>query len=233
MDNGGRLGTIRMNGLAMGNIELSEDYEYVEPILVAYPYPNVGFKIVDVEMEPSLPLEHPNVLGGGILLPPIDALIAEQDGDEAKYNTIYYRYLTEDSSVTQFMQAIISALILGIDILLYSPNPDKLATNKKLIEMMIYIYGIDIGLPLCKRASYTSDPNKIKVWLNMAYDCAAISPREYLFLYPGYPDNPPMIQKLIYDLCLIEKDPVATINLLSVQLKEKPNLILPVYKCYY
>ena len=233
MDNGGRLGPIRMNGLAMGNIEISEDYEYVEPILAANPYPNVNFKIIDVEMDPSLPLQHPNVIGGGILLPPIDALIAEQDGDEAKYNAIYYKYLAEDGSVAQFIQVIVSALILGINILLYCPNPDKLVTNKKLIEMMRYIYGIDMGLPLCKPAFYSSDPQKVKIWLNMAYDCSAISPREYLFLYPGYPDNPVLIQKLIYDLCLLEKDPISTINLLSVQLKEKPNLILPVYKRYY
>lgn len=229
---GGRLGPLRMNTLSLGQIHMTDSYEIVEDILKYNCYPDSNLKIIDAETEPSLPLEHPNVIGGGILLPPIDALIAEQDGDETLYNMIYSKYFKEEAMI-KFVQVIIAALMVKINILIYMPNPDGLATPYKFRQIFSFINGIEIGIYGQSAPLYSTDPNMIKVWLNFAYDCSAITPREYLYFYPGYPDSPLLINKLIYDLQLMDRNQVETINQLSVQLKECPNLIVPISRAYF
>lgn len=231
MYNGGRLGPLRMNTLTLGQINITDSYETVEEILKYNYYPDSDLKIVDAEVEASLPLEHPNVIGGGILLPPIEALIAEQDGDETLYNMIYSKYFQEEAMI-KFVQVIIAALMVRVNILIYMPNPEGLVGPQKFMQIFTHMYGIEIGIYGQTIPLYSTDPNMIKVWLNLAYDCSAITPREYLYFYPGYPDKPLLITKLMYDLNLIDSKPIETINQLSVQLKECPNLIMPIARAY-
>ena len=233
-NNGGRLGPLRISSLAPGDISITDNLDFVRDLLTQNPYPTAMVKVLDLEQDsPTLPLEHPNVLGGRVLLPPIDALIAEQDGDENRYNAIYTKYFQEPTA-SAFMEALISALLLGTTIILYLPNPEGFMTPRKLIEVVGYLYGIHIGEVGGVPARYEiGDINCVKCWLCAAYKNSALTPREFLYLYPTPQDNPEMINKLIYDTGLIDNDPVSSLNRISSQLKEKPNLIVPVFHSDY
>jgi hypothetical protein len=233
-NNGGRLGPLRISSLAPGDISITDNLDYVRDVLIQNPYPNAMVKVLDLEQDsPTLPLEHPNVLGGRILLPPIDALIAEQDGDENRYNAIYTKYFQEQS-VSAFMEAVISALLLGTTMILYLPNHEGFATPRKLMDVVGYLYGIHIGVAGEVPAQYeVGDVNCVKCWLCGAYKNNALSPREFLYLYPTAQDNPEMINKLIYDIGLVDNNPLEALNRISLQLKEKPNLIVPIFHSDY
>ena len=232
--NGGRLGPLRILSLAPGDISITDNLDFVRDVLTQNPYPTAMVKVLDLEQDsPTLPLEHPNVIGGRVLLPPIDALIAEQDGDEQRYNVLYTNYFQEPTA-SAFMEALISALLLGTSIILYLPNPEGFMTPRKLMEVVGYLYGIHIGVVGEIPARYEiTDVSCVKCWLCGAYKNNAITPREFLYLYPTPQDNPNMISKLISDIGLFDNNPVDTLNRLSMQLKEKPDLIVPLFHSDY
>lgn len=229
---GGVLGPLRINKLQLADISITDNYNFVADVLTQNPYPNTIVKVVDMEDSPqTLPKEHPNVIGGGVLLPPIDALVAEQDGDESKYDRIYLNYFQEEY-VSLFMEALISALLLGTNIILYLPNPEGFQTPRKFTQVIEYLYGIRVGV-IGQRPSVCNlnDISSIKCWLCGAYHSSAITPREFLYLYPGDIDaNPKIISKLIVDVNPMDENPLPYFNKLSRQLKEKPDLIVPLFR---
>ena len=229
---GGILGPLRVKSLQLADISMTDNYDFVADILMQNPYPNPIVKVVDMEDSPqTLPKEHPNVIGGGVLLPPIDALIAEQDGDENKYDRIYLNYFHEEY-VSLFMEALISALLLGTNLILYLPNKEQFQTPRKFAQVVEYLYGIRIGV-IGQRPSVCNlnDISSVKCWLCAAYRSKAITPREFLYLYPGDIDaTPEIISKLIMDINPMDENPMPYLNKLSRQLKEKPDLIVPLFR---
>ena len=225
------LGPLKVNRLALADISMTDNIEFVYDILTQNPYPDAMVKVIDLEDSPqTLPKEHPNVVGGRVLLPPIDALVAEQDGDENKYDRIYINYFHEDV-VSRFMEALISTLLIGTSLILYLPNPEGFQTPRKLTQVIEYLYGIRIGVIGVRPSEFNiNDISAVKCWLCGAYRSNALSPREFLYLYPGDIDNPEIITKLIIDLNPMEENPVPFFNRLSRLLKEKPNLIVPLFR---
>ena len=230
---GDRLGVLRLNKVAPADISMTNDLDLVMDILTQNPYPETKVKIINLSLDsPTLPKEHPNLIGGTVLLPPIDALCAEQDGDEIKYNKIYLSYF-QDERVNLFMEALISALLLGTNIVMYIHDAAEFeSTPRKLREVVGYLYGIHIGSLGQFPAQYEiQDPRCVKCWLTAAYKCNAITPREFMYLYPGtIIDSDEMLNKLIYDLCPMDDDKVKFIQELTLKLKEKPNLIVPMFQ---
>jgi hypothetical protein len=128
-----------------------------------------------------------NTIGGTCLLPPIDARIAESDGDEIRYDACYSEYLLAPFQ-RQFISALIAYLYRGIgDILIYLPDIGETITCSKFIHFMSTLYGIKIGVvghfdPAQSTCYF--DETCIPMWLNMIYEVNVISPYEYLGMYP-------------------------------------------------
>jgi len=97
--------------------------------------------VVNLDEDRKLSELIPNAIEGVILLPPVDAKIAEVDGDEAKYNSIYLAYLYNQQD---FMSAIIAFLYKGGNLMIYLPDEYNY-TKQKLCEFIFQIYGIHIG----------------------------------------------------------------------------------------
>lgn len=149
-------------------------------------------------MEDMAPYEISRVsIPGTYLLPPVEAKIAEADGNESKYDNLYFDRLSDNYS-----QAIISAFLArlyqGGSILFYLPDYGD-NTLSKFIFFMNYIYGLHIGnldtdqniinqqisqgIPL--DIDFYFDPNKIPLYLNMIYmNTKIMTWREYLYNYP-------------------------------------------------
>jgi hypothetical protein len=75
-----------MISILKGSIMITDKIDFIRDILMDNPG---NFKVVTLDEDGIIPLESKDVLCGTCLLPPMDALIAEQDGDMEMYDAIY------------------------------------------------------------------------------------------------------------------------------------------------
>lgn len=182
-----------------GNIYITDNLDVIQNA------PQSGVQIISLDEDGALDvIVNCNHIGGTCLLPPIDAKIAESDGDEMKYDAIYSTHLLQPYQ-RQFIGALIGYLFRGLgDIIMYLPDIEDTITCKKFVFFMYSLYGIHIGLighldPQVCSCYY--DETCVPMWLNMIYEINVISPYDYLGLYPAdamIPDN--IIEKINYDI---------------------------------
>lgn len=159
-----------------GTIFITSNYETVQNT------PITGeVMVVNMDEDHKLSKLIPNSIEGTILLPPVDAKIAEIDGDETKYNSIYLDHLYHQQD---FMSAIIAFLYKGGNLLIYLPDEYNY-TKQKLCEFIFRTYGIHIGDledPNNNKSYY--DMKCIPFWLNILYTRDLITCYEWLLLMP-------------------------------------------------
>lgn len=146
---------------------------------------NGSTKIINMD-EDGILMENQNIIGGICLLPPMEAKIAEADGNEQKYDAIYSSYLLEPYQ-QKFISALIAFLYKGGNLLIFLPEIGYNNTTQKLIMHLYTLYGIHIGLigdPNPVQSNCYYDDKCIPIWLNMIYTARVISPYEYLYEYP-------------------------------------------------
>lgn len=189
--------------------------------------PNV--KVLDLEEDPSLPLDHPVVANGITLLPPVDSMIAEQDGNASAYFEFYYKRMCEPEQ-EDFMTAIICYLCNGDILVTYVPSIKSVLANmfRKVIDAK---YGILIGMYPQEQTLYNYD--YAHIWLWKMYSVNFISARSYLKLFPKEQEIPEYARaKLMYDIDLYGvsyEDKTKSLERIKDRLKVNSNFILPVY----
>lgn len=182
-------------------------------------------------------IENPprDFIGGTCLLPPIQARIAEIDGDEEKYDMIYSDYLLQPFQ-QQFISAIISFLYKGGNLILFLPDFGYNNTIKKLIQHMHIIYGIHIGNidvqdPVQANCYY--DERCTPIWLNLIFMADVMTPEEYLYNYPiDAAITTDAVRNKLLDLMKPMGDTIEermkTIETYRARLKVVPKLIIPI-----
>ena len=184
--------------LLKGTIYITEDMNIVNSI----PY-NSNTKIVNLDEDDILP-DSSNILVGTCLLPPIEAKIAEVDGNQTLYDTIYSNHLMMPFQ-QQFISALLSYLYKGGNLILFLPELGYNNTKDMIIYEMFKLYGIHIGLigdQNPQKANCYYDETCIPMWLNSIYSVSAISPYEFLYMYPldAVLNNNVIIRKLVKEL---------------------------------
>ena len=178
-----------------GTIFITDNMEYI------YNAPLDGnTKIINLD-EDGILMESKDIIGGTCLLPPMEAKIAEADGNEQKYDAIYSSYLLEPYQ-QRFISALIAFLYKGGNLILFLPELGYTNTTEKLIEHLFRIYGIHTGLinhPNPQISNCYYDEKCIPIWLNMIFISDVISAAEYLYCYPldAVISNEEVIRKLI------------------------------------
>lgn len=216
-----------MNCILKGSIQITDNLNFVRDI-VNENIPNT--KIVSLDEEGNLPLNHPNVLGGSCLLPPMDAMIAEQDGDAQLYTSIYTAHFDEPF-VQQFIGALLTYIFNGGNILIYCPDIGTM-TMPELRKIFWNRFGINIGITAIEPGSFNNAYTSM--WLAMMYLFNTITPKDYLLYFPineMIPEN--IMNKLVNDILPPGDnytEQIGFINDLKVKIKEKPNVIIPIYK---
>ena len=161
--------------------------------------------VVNMDEDHKLSQMIPDCIEGYILLPPVEAKIAEVDGDENKYNSLYLSHLYQQQD---FMSALIAFLYKGGSLLIYLPDEYNY-TKDKLLEFMFKVYGIHIGnLEDINNNQCFYDLKCIPFWLNILYVRNLISYLDWLRLMPldAYtPDgvlggNMQAFMKVVYDM---------------------------------
>ena len=105
---------------------------------------NSNTRIVSLDEDDVL-VKNDAIITGTCLLPPVQAKIAEADGNEQLYDTIYMNHLLEPYQ-QQFISALISFLYKGGNLIFFLPEIGYTNTMEKFIALMYSRYGIHIGL---------------------------------------------------------------------------------------
>lgn len=183
-----------MNNILKGTMYITDNPEIIYSIPL-----NSNTKIVSMD-EDGILMDNSAILVGTCLLPPVQAKIAEADGNEQLYDTIYINHLLEPYQY-QFISALLSYLYKGGNIVLFLPELGYTNTLDKFISFMYDRYGIHIGFinsPDPTKANWYCDDRCIPMWVNMIYSVRVISSYEYLLIYPI--DAPIANQKIMEDL---------------------------------
>ena len=209
------------NSIIKGNISITDNFPFINDLISSM---QSNTKIIVLEEETNLPLNHPNVINGSCLLPPIEALIAEVDGNKPLFESIYNDYLNSPF-VFEFMSAIITALHNSINIILYYPGLNGNIIIQNLLGFIYQRYGIGIGV--IGYSNTTLNPNYSSLWISYMYITNGISGMEFLYYYPEnikIEDN--IIDKIILDLKLYvsPEHKESYIYGLVHKVKEKKNL---------
>lgn len=178
-----------------GTIDVTCDINLVQSI------PDSSVRIISLDEENRISPNDPNVILGTCLLPPMEALIAEVDGDEDLYDIYYINHLNSPY-VQEFIGALIAALYKGISLLLFAPMMNENISIRKLRQHLWSLYGIMIGVAGGEPCIY--DPKCIPIWLTMIYSANVIYPEEFLLYYP----EDAIISKTIIDKLMMEIKPV-------------------------
>lgn len=146
----------------------------------------------------------PGLIGGTCLLPPIEAKIAEADGNEQMYDRHYSSHLLLPYQ-QEFISALIAFLYKGGNLILFLPELGCNNTAVKLIQHLYTIYGIHPGLigdPNPQIANCFYDAKCIPIWLNLIFIANVITPQEFLIMYPidAVISNNSVMFKLIEDI---------------------------------
>jgi hypothetical protein len=167
--------------------------------------------------------ENNAIIGGTCLLPPIEAKIAEADGNEAAYDQYYSAHLLSPFQ-QQFVAALLSYLYRGGNLILFLPELGETSTCSKLVFHIFGLYGVHIGLigdPNPQVANCYYNEKCVPIWLNMIYESHVITAREYLYQYPV--DAIITNKKVMNDL-------IIEINPYGASYQDKVNYILRLHK---
>jgi len=201
-----------------GRIDITDNVEIVRTIINS-----LDNSAVIINLDEDSRIDGNNVIQGSVLLPPPEAIMAEQDGDQFAYDAIMDDYYNI-KDIQLFVTGIINMLYRGVNVLIYYPDldPKESITVPKLINLYWNKFGLGIGVLGVSDCYYNN--NSIPMWLNMLYDANAIGPYEYLCKYPldaKLLDN--YISKLINDIRPADKDKSKGIFRLHKRLHDKPN----------
>lgn len=163
------------------------------------------------------------IIGGTCLLPPMEAKIAEADGNEQLYDLSYSNHLLLPFQ-QQFISALIAFLYKGGNLILFLPELGYTNTAEKLIEHLFRIYGLHPGIIGHNNPQFANcfyDTKCIPIWLNLIFTAGVLSPTEYLYMYP---EDAPITNEQVMILLIKQIDPYGkTIN-------DKKNYILRYHK---
>lgn len=212
-----------------GNIYITSEKDIIFQALQSN---DPGLKIISIDEDKTLGFENDRIIPGTILLPPIDAKIAELDGDEQKYDIIYSIHLQTDP-VKQYMAGILAFLFNGGRLLIYYPDQEYNNTKIKLLAFIFIIYGVHIGIlgdnnP--DNATCFYDANLEHFQLDLIFQFTRIIDwRTYLILYPlEFPIPDQILDILFMELHpygLTLKERLDEIDRLRARLKENPNVV--------
>ncbi len=161
-----------------GTIFITSDFEKIKSLPVAG-----GVMVISLDEDNRLSEISPNIIEGTCLLPPVEAKIAEVDGDMMRYDEIYLSYLYTQQD---FMSAIVAFLYKGGNMIIYLPE-DYSYTKDKFCEFIFKIYGIHIGDMENHNYDYDKcfyDLKSIPFWLNMMFKRDIISWLDWTRLMP-------------------------------------------------
>lgn len=164
-------------------------------------------KIISLDEDNTYPEIDPKinngVIHGTILLPAPEVLWAEIDGDEYKFNSLYFEQLMS-INISEFIYTLIGYLYRGGNIIIYTEN---ISTSiRYLIDFFQNAYGIHMATS--ESNPFTFDLTCVPMWAIGIYSLGIITPFEFLKEFPIDAE----ISKDIYTKLIVDINPYSELN---------------------
>lgn len=216
-----------MDCIFRGQIHITDDINLITSILQA-PF-NDRLRIIDLEEQCKFK-NHPMVLNGEALMPPIVCQQAEVNGDEQGYTQGYIEFLQQPFQY-EFLTAMLGYMYRKGGSFLIYVSDIRTILAVKIREVFTYLFGIEIGI--YGTVNCVFDLGRTYQWLSILYTGNFISDYEFLRDYPLNCEIDPFImQSLIANLHIYGdnyQDQINTVYQLCNRLKENPYLVNPIY----
>ncbi len=215
----------------IGNIFITTDKNIVFETMNMRP----DVRIISLDEDNTLGIDPKLYISGSILLPPVEAIMAEVDGNEEKYDFIYNVHIKSEP-VKEYMSSIIAFTYKGGSLLLYYPDSEYNNTLKKMLYFILINYGIHIGIindPKPDNQICYLDNRYEGLCLDLMYFYTGIIDwREYLYQYPLHlPIVDSIMQILLQQIKPYGdsyQEKVDTVLRLRERIKENPKIIVPL-----
>lgn len=125
---------------------------------------------------------------GAVLLPPVEAKIAEIDGDAEKFFAIYSEYLLSDVP-SDFISVLLGWLHKGGNLIVFVDCMIDDPWVMNFVNHLMIYYGLHLGI-IGTDVQFIYDPNFNDSNNNILYSAGMITPGEYLAntRLPAFPD---------------------------------------------
>lgn len=164
-----------------------------------------GGKVIYIVEEPAMRFKtHPAIITAGALLPPMEAIEAELNGNLFESNAIYERYLASEEA-NMYISILIAASIKQIPIgIMFGKDELNMQFPKMFIDFMFKAYGLVIGVngkihPYIMEEALPFD-------LAMLYNMNIIDYPTFMEKHPPLPINPMVISKMSIEINPLVKD---------------------------
>ena len=166
-----------------------------------------GGKVIYIADEPGVKFNsHPAITTAGILLPPIDAIQAELDGNLAVAETIYSQYLL-NTEANIYINILLAAAIQQVPVgIMFGRDELNMQFPKMLIDFLYRNYGMVIGV--ANKLSPYIEVEYMPIVLAILYMADMIDYKTFMEKHPPLPimgnmvlskmvmeENPPVIEK--------------------------------------
>lgn len=155
-----------------------------------------GGKVIYIVEEASpVYLNHPAITTAGALLPPMEAIQAELDGNIVEATRIYEQYLSSGMDVSMYVSIIVAAAVKKVPIgIMFGKDESNMQFPNILINYLFKVYGLVIGIP-GKLPSYIV-AEMMPYTLAMMYCMNFIDYPTYMEKHPPLPLHEIAISKL-------------------------------------
>lgn len=205
-----------------GVIDITDNIKFVMDI-IASNNPNIVIINLDEYNDNIRDGMIPNqVIQGGELLPPPEAIIAENDGNMQEFDYIYSSWYSQPS-MQLFVAGIMVSLYTGKNILLYTPdlNNQESISIPKMLNLFWDLFGIKIGIVGSQTCFY--NVVKTPIWLSLMYRHRVIPAYDFMIHFPtGCPVDPRDMRLLEMDVRPFGNNPEKSILDFMAKLKINP-----------
>lgn len=168
-----------------GDINITFDINRVYNLLSINNHIN---KIINLDEDTKL--NHPDVVVGSCLLPPPECMMAEVDGNESLYDSIYGEY-SSTPYIAKWYNTLMASVYIGNRIIIYHPPVDASESKMmiKFLSMFRNITGVEVGCLDYREPSKTiTTPLYFTHWSDIFFSMDVMDVYEFL-KWRSAPDN--------------------------------------------
>lgn len=158
-----------------------------------------GGKVIYIVEEPGPKYAtHPAIITAGALLPPIDAIQAELDGNIVASVSLYEQYLLREDAdpyISILLAAALNQIPIGI---MFGKDELNMQFPKMFIDFMYQYYGLVFGVSGKLQSHIVEE--MMPLVLAKLYNMNIIDYSTFMTKHPPLPINPSVISKMAYEI---------------------------------
>lgn len=158
-----------------------------------------GGKVIYIVEEPDAKFAtHPAIVTAGALLPPVEAIQAELDGNLFEANSMYEIYLQKEEADPYISIILAAALHQNPIGIMFGRDELNMQFPKMLIDFVYRFYGLVIGVSGSVQPCIMEE--MLPLDLAKLYNMNIINYETFMTKHPALPIHPAVVSKMAYDI---------------------------------